>query len=191
MKPLQELLNEALAGGVAVNTTQCFGYKHPFIMFFHEIPDDAEERKQWSKDTMTMIPDAPEPPSGYSLYNAHHAYDDTPDLLSPKVSALRKENKDVLRSIQTAAYKGSNSFRELGGYCRDLQGLATAMILAPEDSSVEEFEKIINQYTKKSLPVKIQQFIGSDGDKYKTFNNDLIYRIFIGQEYIVSIVFKS
>lgn len=188
MKSLVNVLNESLAEGAVVKATQCFGYKHPFIMFFHEIPDDAEERKQWSESAVTMIPGAPEPPNGYSLYDAHHGQN---NLLSPKASTLRKENKDVLRSIQTAAYKGSNSFHELGGYHRDLQGLATAMILAPEDSSVEEFKKIINQYTKKSLPVKIQQFIGSDGGKYKMFNNDLVYRIFIGQEYIVSIVFKS
>lgn len=187
MKTLQELLNEVLVVEAVADASQCFGYKHPFIQFYHEIPDDAEERKHWSDDP-TMIPGAPEPPSGYSLYDANHGEN---NLLSPKVSTLRKENKDVLRSIQTAAYKGSNSFRELGGYHRDLQGLATAMILAPADSTVEEFEKIINQYTKKGLTVKIQQFIGTDDGKYKVFNNDLVYRIFIGQEYVVSIVFKS
>ena len=56
MKTLQELLNESLVGDVVMNATQCFGYKHPFIKFFWEVPDDAEERKQWSEDTMTMIP---------------------------------------------------------------------------------------------------------------------------------------
>ena len=190
MKRLIDFINEELLTEAGEDVSQYFGYKHPFIMFFHEIPDDAEERKQWSDDP-TMIPGAPEPPAGYSLYNRHRAYDGTPDLLSPKVDAMRKANKEVLKLIKTAAYKGSDSFRELNDYHRDLRGIATSMVLASEDSSVEEFEKIINKYIKKNLPVKIQQFIGSDSGKYKMFNNDLVYRIFIGQEYLVSVVFKS
>ena len=188
MKQLSQILREAL--NEDIDLQNYFGYVHKFINITWETPEEyAKTHPGYSEPT--IIDGAPEPPTGCSLM-VHYNSESGGKFMSPKANNERKSNKDILLNLPTVGK--TNSFRSLGGYNSDVVSVATLMILAPQDSSEDDFEKILNSYTKGGKNITVQQFIGSHEfsiDGWGGPKRDaLVYRIFVNKEYAFNVVFE-
>lgn len=172
MKALADFINESIICenidvDIATDINDCFGFKYPFHALLHE--EHMKNGKSLTDEKM----ETSELAYGYIRY-----------MNTSKLKLIRKENKDLLKSIPV--YKpgrDKNVYTYLSGFDPNYTGMVSLMVLSKDSN---DFESNLNKFTIPGRSIKIQEI-----KPIYDYQDMLAYRVFSNDDYLFTILFKA